>query len=503
MWIKRKRFAKLFLLLLIVNVCWLISFSKADATSYDEIPPRVGCVRILQDEIYAPDVLKIELSDIVEDGAGITSVKFRLNGDLTFERTLNKALFTNDKYIFECNIPAKVESTEYRISFMSIQDAEENTAKYILEDVNPGSKYELLSDNGKCTVQGLVKIHGENFVFSTANTNPNLPKMLSDMKAGETANIFMLTDNTTVPKAAFDAIKGTNKKINVSVSDGVKWLFNGKDITGTTKAVNCGANISTAQKIAYGTTDRLMKINFASNGILPGKATIKLKSDYLSKLYNLDQKLYLYYLNGKKLTLESSDVEVKKIGSNSWCEFEIDHSSTFLLSQKKLTYKKPYVKLNVSMLTMQVKQSSTALKVSSKLGYDEVKKWASSKSRVVSVDRKTGKLKAKKPGTAYITVLLNSGAKTRCKVGVQKAPVKTRSIAVGKTRITLKRGETYKIPVIRKPITASDGKITYKSSKSKIARVSRKGTVKALKKGKAAIVVKAGKKSKKISIIVK
>ena len=70
--------------------------------------------------------------------------------------------------------------------------------------------------------------------------------------------------------------------------------------------------------------------------------------------------------------------------------------------------------------------------------------------------------------------------------------------------MTLRKGQTFKkINVIRKPLTANDGKIIFTSSKPKVVKVTSKGTIKGLKKGRATITVKAGKKAKKIDIIVK
>lgn len=56
--------------------------------------------------------------------------------------------------------------------------------------------------------------------------------------------------------------------------------------------------------------------------------------------------------------------------------------------------------------------------------------------------------------------------------------------------------------MILNPISSTD-KITYSTSNKKVVTVSSKGEIKAVKKGKATITVKAGKKSFKISVKVK
>lgn len=65
-------------------------------------------------------------------------------------------------------------------------------------------------------------------------------------------------------------------------------------------------------------------------------------------------------------------------------------------------------------------------------------------------------------------------------------------------KLTLKKGKSVKLKV-----TGSTGKVTFKSSKKKVASVSKAGKVKALKKGKSTITVSAGGKTIKIKLTVK
>lgn len=78
------------------------------------------------------------------------------------------------------------------------------------------------------------------------------------------------------------------------------------------------------------------------------------------------------------------------------------------------------LKLSASTLTLKVKKSSNALQLKQSASGDSVLKWTSSKKAVVSVNAKTGLLKAKKAGTAVITVTMKSGALASCKVTVKK-----------------------------------------------------------------------------------
>lgn len=158
--------------------------------------------------------------------------------------------------------------------------------------------------------------------------------------------------------------------------------------------------------------------------------------------------------------------------------------------------KKPYVKLNVSSITLQVKKSTSVVKIKSKYPTnDKVRSYKSSNSKVATVDKK-GKVTAKKTGKATITVTMKSGAKAKYTVKIQKGKVTTKSLKLNKSKCTLKKGKTFTIKVTRNPITATE-KITYSSSDKKVATVDKKGKITAKKKGKATITVKAsnGKKA--------
>ena len=162
---------------------------------------------------------------------------------------------------------------------------------------------------------------------------------------------------------------------------------------------------------------------------------------------------------------------------------------------------KATIKLNVSSLTLQRKQTTAKVKVSMAYG-DSIKSWASSNKKIVTVD-KNGKIKAgTKTGTAKITVTLKSGKKATLKVKVQTAKVKTTKISGLKTKLTIKKGKSVTLKPVVSPITSQE-KVTYRSSNKKIATVSSKGVVKGRRKGTVTITVKSGKVTKKIKITVK
>ena len=161
------------------------------------------------------------------------------------------------------------------------------------------------------------------------------------------------------------------------------------------------------------------------------------------------------------------------------------------------------VTLNVSALVLQKGKSTTAVKAALIKG-DSIEKWESSDTKVATVTKK-GKIKAKKVGTAVITVTTKRGASASVEVKVQKKKVKTQKLTVTnvkKWKLTLKKGKTFKIKTELTPLTSQE-KITFKSSEKKVAKVSKNGKIKALKAGKTVITVKSGTEVVKIKVTVK
>ena len=160
------------------------------------------------------------------------------------------------------------------------------------------------------------------------------------------------------------------------------------------------------------------------------------------------------------------------------------------------------VKLNATSLPLQVKKSTTALKIKEYTAGDAVANWSSSNKKAAVVNARTGKITARKTGKTTITVTMQSGATAKCLIKVQKGRVKTKKLNVGKTAITLKKGEKYRIIWERLPLTSSE-KATFQSSKKKVAAVSGKGIITAKKKGTTYITVKSGSKKRKIKVTVR
>ena len=78
----------------------------------------------------------------------------------------------------------------------------------------------------------------------------------------------------------------------------------------------------------------------------------------------------------------------------------------------------------------------------------------------------------------------------------------TQKIKLNRRKLTLKKGKSFRLKVTLTPADSQD-KITYKTSNKKIATVSKKGKIKAKKKGKVKITVISGKKKAVCTVKVK
>ena len=161
------------------------------------------------------------------------------------------------------------------------------------------------------------------------------------------------------------------------------------------------------------------------------------------------------------------------------------------------------VKLVSKTLPMQVKKSVSGQKlIADKDASDRIASLTTSNGKVVAVNNKIFKITAKKAGKAVITVTMKSGAASKITVNVKKGKVATIKITGVKKKLTIKKGKKLTLKPVLSPITSTD-KLTYSSTDEETATVSSKGVIKALKKGKAKIKVKAGKKTVTCVVTVK
>ena len=166
---------------------------------------------------------------------------------------------------------------------------------------------------------------------------------------------------------------------------------------------------------------------------------------------------------------------------------------------KKLT---PSIKVNVSGITLKLKQKTAGVKVTGLARGDSIKSWKSGNTKIAKVSDKGVITAQKKAGSTSITVTLKSGKTAVIKVKVQKETVKTTKISGLSKNLTIKKGKSLTLKPVISPFTSGE-KVTYTTSNKKIATVTSKGKITAKKKGSVNIIVRSGKKAVKIKVTVK
>lgn len=130
--------------------------------------------------------------------------------------------------------------------------------------------------------------------------------------------------------------------------------------------------------------------------------------------------------------------------------------------------------------------------------------WTSSNKRVATVSA-DGTVKALKAGTADITVMAADGSKKMAKSRVT-VYARVKSVKLPQTTLNLVRKKSTTLKAVVDTTDGSKAKVTWKSSKPKVATVSKNGKITAKSKGTAVITVQAenGKKDElKVHVVNK
>jgi beta-glucosidase len=213
-------------------------------------------------------------------------------------------------------------------------DGYEGTVKLTLTVVAPQPPTEPV-DNGSTTLPETANIvNGDPaFVITVLKNVTNNGKVTIDV-----------TDNKTVTKEIFDAIKGTDKTVTFT-QNGIEWSFNGKDITGTTKTIDMTVGVAplssttSSNKVAIGqkiNNENVLVLSFANNGQLPGKVKVKVKLDAAWLVGKNKNNMNIYYYNEITKAIESvaSGLTADADGN---VVFDITHNSDYIASDKALT----------------------------------------------------------------------------------------------------------------------------------------------------------------------
>ena len=176
-------------------------------------------------------------------------------------------------------------------------------------------------------------------------------------------------------------------------------------------------------------------------------------------------------------------------------------TASFKVTVQKAAVKTTKIATDIKTLTLT--KGATYKKLASSIAVTPVTSkekvtYSSSNKKVATVSSK-GVIKAKKAGTAKITV---KSGKKKVVVTVKVTGVKTTNLSGVPAAKNVSKGKSFKIKAIATPKN-TDEKITFKSSNKKVATVTSKGVVKGLKKGTATITVRSGSQKMTCKVTVK
>lgn len=207
-----------------------------------------------------------------------------------------------------------------------------------------------------------------------------------------------------------------------------------------------------------------------------------------------------YYMNlpeTKWVSVNGNVASVTKNGEvtaldNGTSDISIKIADTVLTFKVKVSTASVDLTLDKSSISL-MKSNKATLKYTIYPGNSSDKiKWSSSNKAVATVNSK-GVIKAVGAGKCTVYARTSSGKKAKC---IVKVFMKPNMIKLDRTSATIKKGK--KITLKYKLPSYSKASVKWSSSNKKVASVSQKGIVKALRKGNTYIVVKTsnGKKAK-------
>ena len=194
-------------------------------------------------------------------------------------------------------------------------------------------------------------------------------------------------------------------------------------------------------------------------------------------------------------------VNAVKAGTSTITAKAGDKTATCLVTVEKLVIPVSSVSLNKTSLTLTEGESETlTATVDPDNATDKKVSWSSSNTKIATVDS-NGKVTAVKAGT--VTITAKAGDKTAtCSVMVEKLVIPVSSISLNKTSLTLIEGESETLTATVDPDNATDKKVSWSSSNTKIATVDSDGKVIAVKAGTVTITAKAGDKMATCTVTV-
>lgn len=238
----------------------------------------------------------------------------------------------------------------------------------------------------------------------------------------------------------------------------------------------------------------VIPIRVSATGISLNKSSITLGVGHTESLkYTIDDSLNRTDIIWKSSNPSIATVDNGIVTGISEGSTIITASINGINSTCKVTISSNYVEvsgisLNKSSISILVGTTEKLTKtISPSTATNQDVTWTSSDTSVATVST-SGDVTAKKVGTTIITVTTNNGYKTTCRVNVVDT-VKLKGISLNKATLTIKEKQTETLKITFNPNSATNKKVTWKSSNTNIATVNSSGKVIGVSPGTATITV--------------
>ena len=203
--------------------------------------------------------------------------------------------------------------------------------------------------------------------------------------------------------------------------------------------------------------------------------------------------------NAKVATVDNSG-NVKAIGVGSAKITAISEANSNIFDVCEVTVKENIINVNKivmsksSLKLVEGENNKLSVKISPSNATNKKIKWTSSNTKVVTVDS-NGNIKAVGVGSAKITAIseANPNIFDACEVTVKAKNIAVTKLVLSKKSLKLVEGNTGKLSVKISPSNATNKKVKWASSNTKVVKVDSNGKVKAVGAGSA--VVSATSKS--------
>ncbi|MDE6659783.1 MAG: Ig-like domain-containing protein [Eubacterium sp.] len=379
-----------------------------------------------------------------------------------------------------------------------------HTHNYVSEITKPATCTESGILTSTCAECGDTKIektdmleHTYETVITKATTSKNGLAVTTCTECGDIKSESIIYYPKTVTLSSYSyEYTGKAIKPSVTIKDS-----NGKKIDSSNYTVSYSNNTKIGQatvKIKFkgnysGSITKNFDIVFTVNSVKfpQSEFSIGLNESYPVTAKNqnnttIPADLTYSTSNSKIVSVSSSGVATgKKIGSAT---ITVKYKNGKKGKVKINVTKAPAsVTLNIKSATIGVGEKSIDLNSTVHNGYGKRRIFSSSNTKVATVNS-NGIVTGVAPGTVTITCKTYNGKKATCKITVKKAPKK---ITISNKNKKVQNGTNlYKIKYKLESGFASY-KVTYKSSNTKIAKVSSTGIVTGVKNGTATITVTA------------